>query len=104
MRSRFPFVLIVNSVLIAVICAQLDINERCQVARSGAPGVCRFYEDCPVVLDELTNQGLVPAKCGFQNRREIICCPLPPTPKPSIMPQTTNRISEKSKETTQINN
>lgn len=103
MRNRISFILIVKSVLFAVISAQLDVNDRCQVARSGAPGICRFYEDCPVALNELIDQQLIPAKCGFQDRREIICCPLPPTPKPSITPQLTNKISETSKQTIKIN-
>lgn len=97
MQNRISFILIAKSLLFVVINAQLDLNDRCQVARSGAQGVCRFFEDCPVVLNELIDQGLVPTKCGFQDRREIICCPLPPTPKPSIIPQITNRISGKSK-------
>lgn len=97
MQNRILFILIVKSLLFCLIHAQLDLNDHCQVARSGAPGICRFYEDCPVVLNELIDQGLVPVKCGFQNRREIICCPLPPTSKPSITPEITNRISERSK-------
>lgn len=97
MRSCISFILIAKCVLFVVICAQLELSDRCQVARSGAQGVCRFYEDCPVVLNELISHGLVPNKCGFLDRREIICCPLPPTPKPSITPQIANRISEKSK-------
>lgn len=98
MQNRISFILIVKSVLSVVIYAQLDLNDGCQVARSGAKGICRFYEDCPVILNELINHGLVPAKCGFQGRREIICCPLPPTPKPSIAPEIPNRISAKSKQ------
>lgn len=99
MRNRISFILIAKCVLFVVIYAQLELNDQCQVARSGAAGVCRFYEDCPVVLNELIDHGLVPTKCGFLDRREIICCPLPPTPKPkpSITPQTANRISAKSK-------
>lgn len=86
--------------LFVVIFGQLELNDQCQVARSGIRGICRFYDDCPVVLTELLDQGLMPAKCGYKNRREIICCPLPPTPKPTIAPQIVNRISAKSKQNT----
>lgn len=95
MRNYISLILFAKCVLIF---AQLDLNDHCQVARSGSNGICRFYEDCPKVLNELVEQGLIPAKCGFQNRREIICCPLPPTPKPTIAPQNSNRISAKSKQ------
>ncbi|XP_055327030.1 venom protease-like [Sitodiplosis mosellana] len=88
-------ILLAKCVVFVLINAQLSLNDRCQVARSGTNGICRYYEDCPVVLNELLDHGLTPTKCGFQDRKEIICCPLPPTKKPitsSIMP---NRASEK---------
>lgn len=103
MQNRISFILIVESAIFVVIYSQLDLSDRCQVARSGAEGICRFYEDCPVVLNELIDHGLIPEKCGFQNRREIICCPVPPTPKPSPAPQIPNRISAKSKRTYLLN-
>lgn len=98
MKNRISFLLIAKSVLFVVIYAQLDLTDRCQVARTGAEGICRFFEDCPIVLNELIDHGLVPAKCGFVDRREIICCPLPPTQKPTNSPQIINRISAKSKQ------
>lgn len=98
MNNHISCILIVTSVLFVTISSQLELNDGCQVARSGAEGICRFYEECSVVLNELLGQGLIPAKCGFQDRREIICCPLPPKAKPTTAPPTTtNRTSAKSK-------
>lgn len=102
MRNLISLILFAKCVLFAVIFAQLDLNDHCQVARSGISGICRFYEDCPAVLTELLEQGLIPAKCGFKERREIICCPLPPTTKPSIAPQIANRTSAKSKQNVKL--
>lgn len=102
MGHHITIVLFIKCVLFILIHAQLNLNDRCQVARSGTEGICRHYEDCPMVLNELLNDGLMPTKCGFQNRKEIICCPLPPTPKPTSLPPQTNRISAKSKQNTKF--
>lgn len=91
-----------NCVLFNLMHAELDLDDQCLVARSGINGICRFYDDCPMVLDELLNQGLIPAKCGYKDRKEIICCPAPVTPKPTMPPQQTNRISAKSKQNIQF--
>lgn len=99
MRNLVVLILFTNCALFVMIFAQLELNDHCQVARSGSSGICRFYEDCPIVLTELVEQGLIPAKCGYKDRREIVCCPLPPTPKPTTSPQIANRISAKSKQT-----
>lgn len=98
MRNLVSIILFVKCVLLGVIYAQHKLNDHCQVARSGADGICKFYEECPVVLMEISQNNLLPTKCGFQNRREIICCPLSPTRKPTISPQISNRISAKSKQ------
>lgn len=95
---NFVTILITKCAVFVIINAQLSLNDGCQVARSGANGICRHYEDCPVVLNELLDHGLTPTKCGFQKRKEIICCPLPPTQKPTISTQKPNRMSEKSKQ------
>lgn len=76
----------------------LQIGDACNVARSGAPGTCRSINNCQIVLDELTQQGLPPFRCGFQNRREVVCCPNPVT-KPTTTtqsPEVAQRISSKS--------
>lgn len=96
MRNSVSIILFAKCVIL--IFAHHKLNDHCQVARSGADGICKFYEECPVVLAELSQEGLIPANCGYQNRREIICCPLPPTRKPTISPQVSNRISAKSKQ------
>lgn len=103
MGKFIAIILFAKCALFVVIIAQRNLNDQCKVARSGSNGICKYYEDCPVVLKELLDQGLMPAKCGFKDRREIICCPLPPTPKPTIAIQTTNRISAKSKSIAPLN-
>lgn len=73
-----------------------DIGEPCQVARSGAQGVCQVINSCKPVIDEIVNQGLFPAQCGFRGRDQIVCCPVPVTvtPRPTTPPPT--RISQRS--------
>lgn len=97
------FVFLTNCVIFVFINAQqLSLFDQCQVARSGLAGICRFYEDCPTVLKELLEQGLSPTRCGSKDRKEIICCPVPVTQKPTTTTQTPNRISAKSKQNAQI--
>lgn len=93
------FVILSNCALFVLVHGQeLNLFDQCQVARSGLAGVCRFYEDCPLVLKELLEQGLTPTRCGSKDRKEIICCPVPPTPKPTVTTQPSKRISAKSKQ------
>lgn len=98
MRNRAKIILFIKCLLFVSIYGDLGLNDQCQVARSGSNGICRYYEDCPVVLKELLEDGLTPNRCGTKDRKEIICCPAPPTPKPTQPPQLTNRISAKSKQ------
>lgn len=88
--------LIINSVTLVL---SQSLNSQCQVARSGAAGICRLLQDCPVVLNEIINESLLPTKCGYQNRKQIVCCPLPPTPHTTttLSPNVDQRISAKSK-------
>lgn len=102
MRNRVTIILFTKCALFILIHAQFNLNDRCQVARAGTPGICRHYEDCPVVLNELLDHGLLPTKCGFLDRKEIICCPVPPTQKPTSLPLQPNRISAKSKQNTKF--
>lgn len=92
------FVLLIEVLLLVLIHGDLNLNDECQVARTGINGICRYYEDCPVVLAELLEQGLSPNQCGTKDRKEIICCPVPQTPKPTKKTKPTNRISAKSKQ------
>lgn len=97
---NFVTIFFVKCALFALIRAQL--NEPCKVARSGSNGICRYYEDCPVVLTEIIQDGLTPTICGIQNRKEVICCPLPPTRKPTRPPLQSDRISAKSKQNSRL--
>lgn len=73
-----------------------NIDDPCQVARSGAPGLCKIINDCPPVIDEIIKQGLFPAQCGFRGREQIVCCPVPRTVTTTTTPAPT-RISQRSK-------
>lgn len=78
---------------------QKNINDACEVARTGAAGVCRIINECPVVVTELAEQHLEPAYCGFINRKRIVCCPIPKTEQLTTTPRTlydSDRISLKS--------
>lgn len=77
--------------------ANQNLDETCQVARTGAAGICRYLDDCPVVLNELIELSLYPLECGWHNRKQIICCPVPPTRKPATELIQSNRTSAKSK-------
>lgn len=76
----------------------LSVGDSCQVARSGAQGVCKVINNCQPVIDDIVKQGLFPSQCGFVGRDQIVCCPIPvsdtttttTTPRPS-------RISQRSK-------
>lgn len=73
-----------------------DVGDSCQVARSGAQGVCQLINSCQVVVDDIIHHGLFPAQCGFRGRDQIVCCPVPvTTTKATTTPQPT-RISQRS--------
>lgn len=101
MTNHITLIVLIKCVFVVLIHAELNLFDQCQVARSGLAGICRFYEDCPLVLKELLEQGLMPTRCGSKDRKEIICCPAPPTPKPSTTTQLPKRISAKSKQNAQ---
>lgn len=81
--------------LIGFMVAGQSIGESCSVARSGAAGICKVINDCPAVIDEIVNQGLFPAQCGFRGREQIVCCPEPIKKKNTTTPAPT-RISQQS--------
>lgn len=94
-----PFVILfINWMLFITIVAQSKIGDKCQVARTGQEGNCQFVENCEKVLSELI-QGLgQPNYCNSIDRKQVVCCPLPPTKRPSTTESpTANRISQKSK-------
>lgn len=74
----------------------LDVGESCQVARSGAQGVCEIINDCQPAIDEIVNLGLLPAQCGFRGRDQIVCCPVPVTTTTTTT-LAPHRISQRSK-------
>lgn len=72
-----------------------NVGESCQVARSGATGICKVINDCQPVIDEIINQNLFPAQCGFHGRDQIVCCPVPVKEKNHTTPAPT-RTSQRS--------
>lgn len=73
----------------------LDVNDNCQVARSGARGKCKLLKDCPEVVDDIVKKGLYPTQCGFLGREQIVCCAVPMEEKITTTPDP-SRISQKS--------
>lgn len=73
-----------------------DVGEKCQVARSGAQGVCQVINSCQPVIDEIVNHGLFPTQCGFRGRDQIVCCPVPVTTTTTTT-LAPSRISQRSK-------
>lgn len=51
------------------------LNDECIVSRSYNRGTCRFVNDCPIIVIEALEKSMFPTLCGFQNGKEIICCP-----------------------------
>lgn len=102
MSSVSAVVFFAKCVLFVVIAGDGSLNKLCQVARTGAPGICRYLDDCPVVLVDIFEHSLYPVECGSHNHKQIICCPLPPTTKPVTEPPQPIRIGSKSKKKTQF--
>lgn len=73
-----------------------DVGAPCQVARSGAQGVCQFINSCQPVIDDIVKKGLFPAQCGFRGQDQIVCCPVPATTTTTTTLAPT-RISQRSK-------
>lgn len=97
MNNISALVLLAKCLLFVLISGEGNLGDTCQVARSGAAGTCRYLDDCPTVINEIIEHSLYPAECGSYNRKQIICCPLPPTQKPNIETNQSNRTSAKSK-------
>lgn len=73
-------------------------NDPCTVNRTKENGRCQFVEDCPIVLDEM-KKSTFPTLCGFENKREIICCPEQKIIEQKVSTgstSTVNRISTQS--------
>lgn len=91
-------VLCLASVLFVSTSAQTNIlNDQCKVARSGSMGRCQYLENCSIVLKEISEYGLFPNFCASQDRKQLVCCPLPPTKRTTVRPSTPSRISARSK-------
>lgn len=90
-------VFLIASVLFVSTSAQNKLNDQCQVARSGSLGRCQYLEICSIVLKEINEQGLFPNFCASQDRKQLVCCPLPPTKRTTLRPSTPSRISARSK-------
>lgn len=90
------YVMVFGVVVMAFATNGGDIGDSCQVARSGAQGVCKIINDCQPVIDEIVQQSLYPAQCGFRGRDQIVCCPVPMTTTTTTTPAP-NRISQRSR-------
>lgn len=74
----------------------LDVDDECQVARSGAIGRCKLLKDCPEVVDDIVKKGLYPTQCGFRGREQIVCCAGPIQNNRITTTPVPTRISQKS--------
>lgn len=72
-----------------------DVGDSCQVARSGAQGICKIINECPDVIDDIVKHGLYPTQCGFRGHDQIVCCPAAVTITTTTTPRPT-RISQRS--------
>lgn len=69
------FILKLSLVLKVFCVARSRLDDKCTVARTSENGTCTFVENCPGAILEITEQSIYPALCGFERRKEIICCP-----------------------------
>lgn len=90
------YVMVFGVVLMAFATNGADIGDVCQVARSGAQGVCKVINDCQPVIDDIVQNSLYPSQCGFRGRDQIVCCPVPMTTTTTTTPAP-NRISQRSR-------
>lgn len=106
MRSNFARVclsFIQISALVNILCtAWLQINDECIVSRTQENGTCKLANDCPRVVIETLEQSLFPTLCGFENGKEIICCPHQNRAKANVVSvepkaDTSGRIAAQSK-------
>lgn len=72
-----------------------NVGDSCQVARSGAQGICKVITECQEVITDIVKKGLYPTQCGFLGRDQIVCCPAPIRVTTEIIP-IARRISQKS--------
>lgn len=73
-----------------------NVGESCQVALSGARGVCQLFNNCPEAVEDYIKRGIQPASCGsFVGRGQVICCPVKIIATTSTTPIPT-RISQRS--------
>lgn len=54
----------------------LELNDTCDVARTKTKGICKFIENCEILVKEIREESLFPAVCGFVRDKVIICCPI----------------------------
>lgn len=83
--------------LIAYCNGQSVLNQSCQVARTGAPGICQFMRNCRSALVDFEKRGILPSGCGYENGQQIVCCASQTT---TIVPRIdvpVTRISQESK-------
>lgn len=72
-----------------------SVGDSCQVARSGAQGICKVITDCQEVINDIVKKGLYPTQCGFRGREQIVCCPSTILLTTTTTPAPT-RISQRS--------
>lgn len=71
------------------------VGDTCQVARSGARGICTAIDECAEVIDDIEKRNLYPTICGSVGRKQIVCCPAAIVVTTTTTPAPT-RISMKS--------
>lgn len=52
----------------------LVLNDKCTAERTQESGTCKFIDDCPRIK-EATLKSIFPTLCGFEQGKEIVCCP-----------------------------
>lgn len=87
-------VLIVDSMRLA---STQNVDDDCVMNGSGAAGTCVLLQNCPYAIMHIVNKAQYPTHCGFQNADQIVCCPKMTTPRPTLPPVGSMRISAQSK-------
>lgn len=96
-NMNFIYTIVFYIATIISLCFTQNIGDDCQVARSGARGVCRIINNCQEVIEDIRKDNLFPTQCGFRGRDQIVCCPIPVSVTTTTTPAPI-RISMKSME------
>lgn len=93
----FIIKLLCFAIIVFNVCnGEQNLHDSCAAARNGAPGTCKFINDCQKVINDIVQHQLLPNQCGFIDKKQVVCCPNDMQEIITTEPPKPNRISQKS--------